>query len=85
MTHWHKKLYGTRVKMAHVGITRILQAREFVGTHVIISLSTLKHTYSTSETKCVCEVVVGLYRMSVLVPYCHYMLAGTLREMFVES
>ena len=58
---------------------------EFVGTHVIISLSTLKQMCTTHETKCVCEVVVGLYRMSVLVPYCHYMLAGTLRETFVES
>ena len=85
MTHWHEKLYGTRVKMARVGITCVLQRCKFVGTRMIISLSTLKHTCTTRETKCVCEVVVGLYRMSVLVPYCHYMLAGTLCETFVES
>ena len=71
--------------MAHVGITHVLQACGFVGTCMIISLSTLKHTCTTCETKRVCEVVVGLYCMSVLVPYCHYMLAGTLCETFVES
>ena len=47
--------------MARVGITHVLQACEFVGTHVIISLSMLKHVCTTRETKRMWEVVVGLY------------------------
>ena len=47
--------------MAHVGIMRVLQACELVGTCMIISLSTLKHVCTTRETKRLFEVVVGLY------------------------
>ena len=50
--------------MVRVGITCVLQTCEFVGTHMIISLSMLKHACTMRETKCVCEVVVGLYRIS---------------------
>ena len=51
------------MKMAHVEIRGVLQACEFVGTCVIISLSMLKQVCTTSESKRVCEVVVGLYRI----------------------
>ena len=49
-----------------------LQACEFVGTHVIISLSTLKQACTTHEVcVCVCErmceVVVGLYRIFLVI------------------
>ena len=57
--------------MAHVGITHVLQACKFVGTRVIISLSTLKHACTTRVTKCICEVVVGLYSISLQIPTGH--------------
>ena len=51
--------------MAHVGITSVLQACEFVGIRVIISLSTLKRACTMHEAKHMCEVVVGLYRRTL--------------------
>ena len=50
------------MKMARVGITHVCKHVNFVGTRVIISLSTLKHACTMRETKHVCEIVVGLYR-----------------------
>ena len=51
------------MKTAHVEIMGVLQACEFIGTRVIISLSMLKHVCTMHESKRVCEVVVGLYRI----------------------